>query len=116
MTPLDAFNWAFDRITRDHQTIHRAEEKRLDPPSDGPLIDCYFCDARGYFKQRHCAGQGCNFLRYCPCECQACQYVECDVCSGAGEFCEPAMFEEKDAYYEAKWDEAKERRESGGAA
>lgn len=114
MTPLDAFNWAFDRVTRDHQAIHKAEEKRLDPPSEAPLIQCGYCDGRGYFKQQHCAGPDCNFLRYCPCKCQACAYVECDICGGHGEFPEPDDWKE-DAYWEAKYDERQERREMGDA-
>jgi len=112
MDLFGAFEYGFDRIQK---SIRNCEEKRLDPPSERPLINCMYCEGRGYFKAAHCAGPECNFLRYCPCKCQNCAYVECDICSGYGEFPEPEDWQE-DAYWEARWDSWKEQRESGGAA
>lgn len=103
MTPLDAFNWAFDRIAKDHQTIRRCEDARLDPPAE-PTIKCLYCEGRGYYKQPHCAGTSCTFMKRCPCPCQSCSYVECDICGGDGEIAEPEEWKD-DAYWENKWDE-----------
>ena len=107
MTPLDAFNFGMDRI------IRACEEKRLDPPAD-PTIDCYFCGAKGHYPQSHCASRECTFTKRCPCPCQACAYIECSTCEGTGELSEPEEYQ-NDAYWEAKFDEAKERREAGEA-
>ena len=114
MTPLDAFNFGLDRIIKaSDQAVRNCEDKRLDPPAD-PTIDCYFCEAKGYYPQRHCAGRDCNFLKKCPCPCRSCAYIECDTCNGSGELSEPEEFQ-NDAYWEAAWDRAKEARESEGA-
>jgi hypothetical protein len=104
LTPLDAFNFGLDKIIKaSDQAVRNCEEKRLDPPSSY-TIKCLYCEGRGYFKAQHCAATTCNFLRYCPCECQACAYVECDICAGAGEIEEPEEWRD-DGWWEAKWDE-----------
>lgn len=114
MTPLDAFNFGMERIiSASNEAVRKCEDKRLDPPAER-LINCLYCDGRGYFKQTHCASRTCNFLRYCPCECRGCAYLECDACEGTGEMSEPEEWKE-DEYWEAAWDRDREQRESGGA-
>ena len=104
MTPLDAFNFGLDRIIKaSDQAIRNCEEKRLDPPSER-TIQCLYCDGKGHFKQAHCAGLKCTFLKSCPCDCRACAYVGCDACEETGEMYEPEEWKD-DHYWENKWDE-----------
>ena len=107
MTPLDAFNFGLDKV------IRACEEKRLDPPADH-TIQCIYCDGKGYYRQPHCAGATCTFLRRCGCSCQPCAMIACDACQGTGEMDEPEEWRE-DAYWEAAFDRDQEAKESGGA-
>lgn len=94
MNLYDAFEFGFDRIQK---SVRNCEEKRLDPPA-GHMIQCLYCQGKGYYGARRDAPDA----------------VECDICAGHGEMEEPEEWRE-DSYWEARWDAAKEARESEGA-